>query len=233
MPISRVRSVQVASTTFMMTTPPMTRKDGDDADHGGGDYAGELLPKIHESGGIENAEGVGFIGAKMTARAHEDASFVLGFLHPFGATSLDVDGEALIGAINFDVRLDGDVSEIVLGLAEDGAKWFGDTDDSEKAAVNPDIAADGVNVREKLFGKIVADHRDHGAVLVVAIGDIAALVGFLDINLTDVGGDAADVGVFDALRADADFGGGAVDMIRSESESSVRRSTLRLNSASR
>src|SRR5271157_626641 len=145
----------------------------------------------------------------MAASAQEDAGFILSFLHPFGAAGLDVDVKALVGAINFDKGLNGDVSEVVLGLSEGGAERLGDADDGEGAAVNPDIAADGINVGKEIGGEIVANHGGHGAVLVVAIGDVAALDGHLDINVADAGGDAANTGVFDALRADTDFAGSA------------------------
>src|SRR5208282_5553570 len=167
------------------------------------------MPKIHEGGGIEDAEGIGFVGAEMAASAHEDAGLVLSFFHPFGAAGLDIDGHDEKSAINLEEGFDRHVGEVVLGLAEDGAEGFGDAHDGEGAAVNPDFTADGINIREKLGGEIVADHGGHGAVLVVAIGDVAALDGHLDINVADAGRDAANIGVFDALRADTDFAGGA------------------------
>ena len=145
----------------------------------------------------------------MAARAQEDAGFVLSFLHPLSAACLDIDGHVQMSAIDLEEGFDGNVGEVVLRLAEDGAEGLGDSDDGEGAAINPEFAADGINEREKLGGQIVADHGDHGAALVVAIGDVTALDGLLDINLADVGGDAADAGVIDALRADMDFAGGA------------------------
>src|SRR5208283_2771926 len=185
------------------------KEDGNDANHSGGNDAGEIFPEVHERGGIEDTEGVGLVGREMAASAQEDASLVLSFFHPFRTTSLDVDGHVQMSAINLEEGFDGNVGEVVLRLAEDGAEGLGDADDGEGAAINPNFAADGINVREKLGGKIVADHGDGGAAFVVALGDVAALDGLLDINLADVGGDAADAGVIDALRADADFAGGA------------------------
>src|SRR6516162_6717088 len=184
---------------------PDDEKHGNDADHGGGDDPGKILPELHERSLIENAEIVRLVGRQVAASAHEGAGFVLSTLHPIGVAGLDIDPDGFIGAVDFEIGLDGDVSEIVLGLAECGTDAFGNADHLEGAAVNENFATDRVDIGEKLRGNVGTYHSDESATLVVTLGDVAAFLGSNDVDIHHVGGDAADAGVVERVGADAGF----------------------------
>jgi len=60
---------------------------------------------------------------------------------------------------------------------------------------------------KQFFRHLGTDHAHHGVVVVVAVDDIAAGGGFLDVHLADIRGDTADVHIFEALLLGADFAG--------------------------
>ena len=63
-----------------------------------------------------------------------------------------------------------------------------------------------VGVGEKFVGHVGADHANHVAMLVVAVGDVTAGRDLFHIHVADVGGHAAQVDVLQALPLVANVG---------------------------
>ena len=61
------------------------------------------------------------------------------------------------------------------------------------------ILPSGIGVGEQLVGDVGADHANHVAMLVVAIGDVAAGRDLFHVHVADVGGHAAQVDIFQVL----------------------------------
>ena len=69
--------------------------------------------------------------------------------------------------------------------------------------------AQRIGVGEQLVGHVGTDHRDHVAMLIVAVSHVAAGRDLLHVHVADVGGHAAQVDVLQALPLGADVGGAA------------------------
>src|SRR6266478_767699 len=187
MPISRVRSVTVASITFMMTTPPMTRKTETTPTmavaiapvkffHNSMSVAWSKMPKLSFSLGERCRR------ARIMARA-----------------------SSWVCSIHLEISLDWDVGKIVLRLTEGRADRVRDADNQERPAINQEFVANGIKAGEKLNGQVVANHSDLGPALIVTLGDVAAVARCDDVDVHHVGGDAADIGVVESMRAGAHF----------------------------
>lgn len=89
---------------------------------------------------------------------------------------------------------DGDA---VVGILVAGAGAFlGEhADDLERHVLDEDVAADRVGAAEQLLAHLVADHRDRGGGVFVALGEVAALGHRPVEDFREVGVVAADVGV--------------------------------------
>ncbi|PYU16476.1 MAG: hypothetical protein DMG37_02305 [Acidobacteria bacterium] len=102
-----------------------------------------------------------------------------------------------------------DVREIVLRLPKSRADDFRNSYHLERPAIDQDLAADGIHVGKKFGRQVVADHGHQRAALIIALGNVASLARRYRINVSHVGGHAANVYVVDAFRASADFSVGA------------------------
>src|ERR1035441_3261545 len=156
-PISRVRSVTLASITFMITTPPMTRNTETTPTmvlatapvrfvHKPIIVSDARMPKL------SSAMGSRWRRPRIMVRASSSVSRI----HS-GAAPLDVDGHIQslpVFAIVFQERPDRDVDKIVLGLPEDGSNRLGYADHQEAAAIDVNRLADGVDRGEQLAGDL-------------------------------------------------------------------------------
>src|SRR5258708_34007020 len=135
----------------------------------------------------------------MAARPHHRACFILGPFHPFRAAGLDVPPNGVLGAVDFEIGLNGDVDEVVLRPAQRGGDGPGNADDLEGAAVDEDFVADGVDVGKELVSDVLADHGGERAALIVAFGNIPAIGGRHNVDIHHVGSDTANVAVLQAV----------------------------------
>ena len=83
---------------------------------------------------------------------------------------------------------------------------LGHADDLELLAIDGQDLAQRIGIGEELVGNVGADHADHVAMLVVAVGHVAAGRDFFDVHVADVGGHAAQVDVLQVLPLVADVG---------------------------
>ena len=111
---------------------------------------------------------------------------------------LDVDRDVPPGAPGLRERLAGDVDDVVLALAEDGALLDEEPDDAERDPVDRDRPADRVEAREELVAHLRADDRDEGAALVLGLGEEAPEVDVEVRELGDVRRHARDLDVGEA-----------------------------------
>ena len=138
MPISRVRSVTDASITFMITTPPMTRKIETSPTMPEASVPGKILPQAHQAVAGQDAEIVIVVGREMAPGAHQHPGLFLGARHPLRPARLNVDAQRVVAPVHLQPGLDGDVDEVVLRLSEGVADSFGDADHLELLPIDGD-----------------------------------------------------------------------------------------------
>src|SRR5215813_6425761 len=112
---------------------------------------------------------------------------------------LDVHPDRLLRAIDLEIRLYGNVREVILGLAEHGSNRFRNANNLERPSVDEYFAPDGVYVGKEFGGDILANHCRQRAALIVALGNVSAIRRCNDIDIDHVRGNPAYVAVFERL----------------------------------
>ncbi len=165
---------------------------------------------MHERRRIQNAKIVRLIGREVPPCPHDGARFVLRALHPFRPARLEVHPNRIVRAVHFEICLNRNVREVVLGLAKRGSNRFGDAHNLEGPPVDQHLAPNGVHIREQLRRQVIPDHRHRRAALIVAFGNVPPIARRLEVNVHHIGRDSANAGVVKALRAYADSCAGAL-----------------------
>ena len=62
-----------------------------------------------------------------------------------------------------------------------------------------------IGIGKELVGHVGADHANHVAMLIVAIGDVAAGRDLFHVHVADVGGHSADIDILQVLPLGADL----------------------------
>ena len=110
----------------------------------------------------------------------------------------------IVTPVHLQPGLDGYIDEVVLRLSEGIADFFGDTDHLELLPIDGEDLAQRIGIGEELVGHIGADHANHVAMLVVAVGDVAAGRDLFHVHVANVGGHAADIDVLQVLPLGAE-----------------------------
>src|SRR3954466_9530980 len=99
------------------------------------------------------------------SRTHQHAGFVLGSLDSGSALRLNVDGHVTVCSVGLQPRGHGDIYEIILRLAQGGAKRLGNADNLIRLAVDADLVPYRVDRAEQFIRYFNANKGDGGAVV--------------------------------------------------------------------
>ncbi len=90
-------------------------------------------------------------------------------------------------------------------MSEGVADFLGDPDHLELFSIDGDGFAYRVGIGKEFVGHISADHANHSAMLVVAVGNVASRRDLFHVHVPNVGGHAPDIDILQVLPLRTDF----------------------------
>ncbi|SPZ16162.1 Uncharacterised protein [Pseudomonas aeruginosa] len=149
--------------------------------------------------GLDHRRVVGQLVVALAAvqAQHQLVDGAFGLVHALGVGGGDDHVLGVARAEQADAGSGVGDGDAVVGILVAGAGAFlGEyADDLERHVLDEDVAADRVGAAEQLLAHLVADHRDRGGGVFVALGEVAALGHRPVEDFREVGVVAADVGV--------------------------------------
>jgi len=123
-------------------------------------------------------------------------------------TGFDVDGEGFGRAVALLICGKRYRNPVILACAKGAALLLADANNGVRRAVDAEVLADGVDAGEEVVLDVGADDGDVGGVLLVGVGEAAALHDVQVLQCGHLSGVAPNAGVGDGLGAAYDFSGG-------------------------
>ena len=129
----------------------------------------------------------------MAVGAQQDAHFIFGFHQMRLVDGLSEQPDPVVASVGFEVAVDGDHDEVVLGVAEYATQRLGHAHNLIRGALNGDGLSHGVDAREKARANVVTNEGYGRVAADFLISNAAAGVQLDIVNGRNGFGDALNI----------------------------------------